>query len=193
MYISCRLSLPLRICLPNQVEILFIQSSLLLLALSTAALPPAPFPCLGFLVLLIVDDKTFADLKERLVSAIATPPRAPGRTYSARSLSVIIVLFFLAGVVHVRFNMFLPCACLASLFIKGLVIFLVRGKLGLARDEVAHTHAGQQGCCGWMASRRLCWVRMAGARGVTLYLPPRQEVRCRGLNKSEREKSGGSA
>lgn len=62
MYISCRLGLPLRIRLPNQIEILFVQSGLLLLALSTSTLPPAPFPCLWLLILLVVDNETFADL-----------------------------------------------------------------------------------------------------------------------------------
>lgn len=155
MYISCRLGLPLRIRLPNQVEILFVQGGLLLLALSTAALPPSPFPCLGLLILLVIDDETFADLEEQLASVIATTPRALGGTYSACGLGVIVVLFLLAGVVHVRPRLFLPWAGLASLFVEGLVIFLVGGNIGLARDEVAHTHAGQRGCCGWASSRVL--------------------------------------
>jgi hypothetical protein len=145
MYISRRLGLPFWVRLPNQIEILFVQGSLLLLALSTSALPPSPFPCLGLLILLIIDNKTFADLEERLVSGIATAPRALGGTYSACSLGVIVVLFLLAGVVHVGPSLLL-WAALASLFVEGLVIFLVGGKLGLARDEVAHTHAGQRGC-----------------------------------------------
>jgi hypothetical protein len=172
MYISCRLGLPLWVRLPNQVEILFVQGSLLLLALSTTALPPAPFPRLGLLILLIIDNETFADLEERLVSGITTAPRALGGTYSACGLGIIIVLFLLAGVVHVRTSLCLPWATLASLFVEGLVIFLVGGKLGLARDEVAHTHAGQRGCCS-MGRVAGCWVRMAGASRVTLYLPPR--------------------
>lgn len=150
MYISRRLGLPLRIRLPNQVEILFVQGSLL----STAALPPSPFPCLGLLILLlIIDDETFADLEERLASFIATAPRALGVTYSACGLGIIVVFFLLAGVVHVRPSLFLPWASLASLFVKGLVIFLVGGNIGLARDEVAHTHARQRGCCRWASSR----------------------------------------
>ena len=87
MYLGCRLGLPLRIGLSNQVEILFVQNGLFLLALCAATLPPSPFSLLGLLILLVVDDEAFSDLQERLAIAMGEPRTLSEHTARAASAS----------------------------------------------------------------------------------------------------------
>ena len=104
---------------------------------SLLVLATAPLPILG-LIFLVVDDKSFTDLATGEWGAQESCDGGLG-AYLAGGLFVVIVIFLLAGVIHVAILSFLSRGDLAGLFVKRLVVLLVV-ELGFALDQILHTH-----------------------------------------------------
>jgi hypothetical protein len=126
-YLRSSLTFPFRNCLSNEIQIFLIECCLFLLALVSSAFPASLFTFLRLLIIVIYD-KSLADLRDRQYQA---PAGIRGPTYGTSSLLIVVVLFFLTRVIHIPILSCLARSPLASFFIERLILILLVVKLGL--------------------------------------------------------------